>query len=186
PFGIVVLEAWSAGKPVIASQNGGPAEYVRHEVDGLKIYPNPDSVAWGVGHMFSDLDRARWMGQNGRKAVKERFTWDTITEQMLAIYQSLCPSPAMLPHRATGRVRAVLAESQHETSWAGVFAEKNALVAISEEGTHGPYISVRAKVHCRTTDPDEADEALTACKSSPTLSSLNPQRRDRTLTATLS
>ena len=93
PFGIVVLEAWSAGKPVLASHNGGPAEYVRHEVDGLKIYPHPDSVAWGVDRMFTNFDRARWMGQNGRKAVQERFTWDTITEQMLAIYQGLCPRP---------------------------------------------------------------------------------------------
>ena len=30
PFGIVVLEAWSANKPVIVTQNGGPNEYVWH------------------------------------------------------------------------------------------------------------------------------------------------------------
>ncbi len=28
PFGIVILEAWSAGKPVVASRNGGPSEFV--------------------------------------------------------------------------------------------------------------------------------------------------------------
>jgi len=182
PFGIVVLEAWSAGKPVLASQNGGPAEYVRHEVDGPKIYPTPDSVAWGVGRMFSGFDRARWMGRNGRKVVQERFTWDTITEQMLAIYQSLCPSPVMLPHRATGRVPAVLAESPRETSWTGAFEQKDVLAAISEEGAHGLHLSVQAKVHRRTTGPDEADNALTACKSSLPLAGLTPQRQDRTLT----
>ena len=134
PFGIVVLEAWSAGKPVLASQNGGPAEYVRHEVNGLKIYPYPESVVWGVGRMFSDPDRARWMGRNGRKTVQERFTWDTIMEQMLAIYLGLRPSPVMLPHRATDNVPAVLAESSRETSWAGVVEEENAPAAVSEEG----------------------------------------------------
>ena len=38
PFGIVVLEAWSARKPVVVTQCGGPNEYVRHEETGLKIY----------------------------------------------------------------------------------------------------------------------------------------------------
>ena len=91
PFGIVVLEAWSARKPVIVTQNGGPKEYVHHEVNGLKIYPMPESVAWGVTTMFQNFDRARWMGENGRKAVEERFTWDTIAEQTLAVYRQVCP-----------------------------------------------------------------------------------------------
>ena len=37
PFGIVLLEAWSAGKPVVATNNGGPGEFVWHEVNGLKV-----------------------------------------------------------------------------------------------------------------------------------------------------
>ena len=182
PFGIVVLEAWSAGKPVIASQNGGPAEYVRHEVDGLKIYPNPESVVWGVDRMFSDPDRARWMGRNGRRAVQEQFTWDTITEQMLTIYLGLCPSPAMLPHRAAESVPAVLAESPRETTWSGVIGEDSPAV-IDEVRSHGPHISVQARLHFRAADLDgEADDALTACKSSLARSGLNPQRQDHTLT----
>jgi hypothetical protein len=181
PFGIVVLEAWSAGKPVVASQNGGPAEYVQHEVNGLKIYPNPESVAWGVGHMLSDLDRARSMGRNGRKTVQERFTWDTITEQMLAVYQGLCPSPVVLPHRATDRVQRILAESSHETSWAGALDE-NLLAVVGKQGTYGPPIDVQAKLHFRTADLEgEADDALTACKSSLARSGLNPQCQDHTL-----
>jgi glycosyltransferase involved in cell wall biosynthesis/uncharacterized protein YqgV (UPF0045/DUF77 family) len=87
PFGIVVLEAWSARKPVIATQNGGPNEYVEHEVNGLKICPNPDSVAWGIGTLFASFDRARWMGENGRRAVEARFTWDAIAAETLAVYE---------------------------------------------------------------------------------------------------
>jgi glycosyltransferase involved in cell wall biosynthesis len=34
-FGLVISEAWMFGRPVIASNVGGPAERVRHEVDGL-------------------------------------------------------------------------------------------------------------------------------------------------------
>jgi glycosyltransferase involved in cell wall biosynthesis len=88
PFGITILEAWSAGKPVVASQNGGPGEIVWHEVNGLKIYPNSDSIAWGIGTMFEDFDHARWMGRNGRIAVESCFSWDIIGDQTLDIYCS--------------------------------------------------------------------------------------------------
>ena len=92
-------------------------------MNGLKIHPNPESVVWGVGRMFSDLDRARWMGGNGRRAVQEHFTWDTITERMLTIYLDLCPNPAMLPHRAADGVPKVLAGSSRKTTWSGVTEE---------------------------------------------------------------
>ena len=88
PFGIVVLEAWSARKPVVVTQNGGPNEYVWHEVNGLKVSPSPDSIAWGLGTMLMDFERARWMGRNGREAVEASFSWDTIAEQTIAAYVS--------------------------------------------------------------------------------------------------
>jgi uncharacterized protein YqgV (UPF0045/DUF77 family) len=81
----------SACKPVVVTQVGGPSEYVWHEVNGLKIEPNPNSVAWGLGAAFSDFERARWMGRNGRKAVEECFTWDKIVKQTLAVYKEACP-----------------------------------------------------------------------------------------------
>lgn len=36
-FGLVVSEAFLYGRPVICSDQGGPAERVRHEVDGLQV-----------------------------------------------------------------------------------------------------------------------------------------------------
>jgi glycosyltransferase involved in cell wall biosynthesis len=89
PFGIVVLEAWSAEKPVVATQRGGPGEIVWHGVNGLKIFDTPESVAWGVGNMLGDLEAARWMGKNGRLAVETGFTWDGISGETLAVYRGL-------------------------------------------------------------------------------------------------
>ncbi|MGH2731483.1 MAG: glycosyltransferase family 4 protein [Actinomycetota bacterium] len=86
PFGITVLEAWSAGKPVVASSNGGPGEFVWHEVNGLKIHASPDSIAWGLGTLFTNFDWARWMGGNGRVGVESVFNWDTVADQALSAY----------------------------------------------------------------------------------------------------
>lgn len=88
PFGIVVLEAWSAGKPVVASSNGGPSEIIWHDVNGLKVYAHPDSIAWGIGTLFSDFEHARWMGRNGRIAVETVFSWDIIADEVLMVYSS--------------------------------------------------------------------------------------------------
>lgn len=86
PFGIVLLEAWSASKPVVSTINGGPAEYVWHEVNGLKVYANPDSIAWGLGTLFTNFEWGRWMGRNGRVAVDTAFSWNTIADQVLGAY----------------------------------------------------------------------------------------------------
>ena len=86
PFGIVILESWSAGKPVVCTRNGGPEEFVWHNVNGLKVFANPDSIAWGLGTLFQDFEWARWMGRNGRVAAETAFTWDAIAQQTLAAY----------------------------------------------------------------------------------------------------
>lgn len=88
PFGIVLLEAWSAGKPVVSTRNGGPEEFVWHEVNGLKVYADPDSIAWGLGTLFTDFEWARWMGRNGRIAAETVFSWDATADRVLAVYQT--------------------------------------------------------------------------------------------------
>jgi glycosyltransferase involved in cell wall biosynthesis len=88
PFGITVLEAWAAGKPVVVSMNGGPNEFIWHEVNGLKVYPRVDSIGWGLGRVFTNFDWARWMGSNGRIAAETTFTWDRIADMTIQCYRS--------------------------------------------------------------------------------------------------
>jgi glycosyltransferase involved in cell wall biosynthesis len=89
PFGIVILEGWSARKPVVSTKRGGPAEFVWHEVNGLQVDDTPDSVAWGVGTLLADHGRCRWMGRNGRAAVDAAFSWDNIAQQTEVVYGSV-------------------------------------------------------------------------------------------------
>ncbi|MBF0490800.1 MAG: glycosyltransferase family 4 protein [Candidatus Omnitrophica bacterium] len=88
PFGIVILEAWSAGKPVVASEVGGPSELLWHDVTGFKVRPEVNSIAWGLGSLFANFEHGRWMGRNGRAAVEKDFSWDVIADQTLNVYRS--------------------------------------------------------------------------------------------------
>jgi glycosyltransferase involved in cell wall biosynthesis len=86
PFGIVILEAWSAGKPVIVTDHGGASEIVRHEYSGLHVSPTPDSIAWGISTIFADPSRAKTMGANGREESATRYAWRAIAATTADVY----------------------------------------------------------------------------------------------------
>jgi len=86
PFGIVALEAWAAGKPIVVTHNG--FDYVWHEVNGLKVDANPNSIAWGIKSIFGDLERAKWMGLVGKKTVAG-FLWDNIARMTIDVYEEV-------------------------------------------------------------------------------------------------
>ena len=89
PFGIVILEAWSARKPVMATRTGGPAEFVRHRDTGVTVSADRDSIREGVSTILSDKKDGRRMGRNGRREAESRFSWDTIATETEAVYQAV-------------------------------------------------------------------------------------------------
>ena len=74
---------------MVSTVNGGPEEIVWHEVNGLKVHPNPDSIAWGLGTLFTNFEWGRWMGRNGRIGVESTFSWDGIADQVLGMYHNV-------------------------------------------------------------------------------------------------
>jgi glycosyltransferase involved in cell wall biosynthesis len=89
PFGIVVLEAWAAGKPVVVTRSGGPAEIVTHNNDGLVVCDNPGSICCGIKEIFNNFSHARWMGERGRVKAAFGFTWEAIAARTEGIYREL-------------------------------------------------------------------------------------------------
>ncbi len=89
PFGIVILEAWSARKPVVATLNGGPAEFVKHEDTGLTVSDDRDAIGWGVGTVLADRTMGRQMGSAGRREAEAHFSWDVIAGETERVYQSV-------------------------------------------------------------------------------------------------
>lgn len=75
PFGLVALEAMARGLPVIASQTGGLAEIITHEVNGLLVEPgNERELALAMRELLSDAGKRARLGQAGRATVQEHFT----------------------------------------------------------------------------------------------------------------
>ena len=86
PFGLVLLEAWSAEKGVVASNVGGLSENIDAFVDGVKVEPTPDSLAWGINTVIDDPSQAVALGKRGRKKIDRKFLWGPIGEKMTETY----------------------------------------------------------------------------------------------------
>ncbi len=87
PFGIVVLEAWAAGKPVVATLAGGPREFIWQNVNGFLVDPDAGGLAHGIGSLLADHQHCRALGVNGRRAVEEKFNWDNVATYTEGVYQ---------------------------------------------------------------------------------------------------
>lgn len=67
PFGIVIIEALALGKPVIATDTGGPAEILTPELDGLLVPYGREEALTGAVLRILDEDGLR--DRLGRRAV---------------------------------------------------------------------------------------------------------------------
>ncbi|HEY2155844.1 MAG TPA: glycosyltransferase family 4 protein, partial [Isosphaeraceae bacterium] len=76
-FGIVYLEAWANGKPVVAASAGGVPEVVRHGETGLLVrFGDVPALTDSLGRLIEDRNFARRLGEAGRALVRSGYTWD--------------------------------------------------------------------------------------------------------------
>ena len=89
PFGIVVLEAWSAGKPVVVAEVGGLRNLVSEGLDGL-FFPTGNAAA--LASRIEKLLRApalrAALGAAGRQLARERYSWERLAAETERIYQA--------------------------------------------------------------------------------------------------
>jgi glycosyltransferase involved in cell wall biosynthesis len=90
PFGLVIVEAMLAGKPVVAAAGGGPAEIVDPGVTGLLVTPgDADALAGALLALLTDDQRRAEMGRAGRARARTLFGAETMARRFEALYAEL-------------------------------------------------------------------------------------------------
>src|SRR2546428_6718065 len=88
PFGLINLEAMACETAVVATAVGGIVEVVEDGVTGLLVPPSrPDDLAGAIRKLLDDQERARAMGQAGRRRVGEKFSLASVAEKTAEVYQ---------------------------------------------------------------------------------------------------
>jgi hypothetical protein len=82
-----IIEAMACGRPVVASDSGGNAEYVEHGVTGLLFAPgNPVDLGEKLAALLGDPERCRAMGIAARRRAIDLLSGAAHYDQILRAY----------------------------------------------------------------------------------------------------
>jgi glycosyltransferase involved in cell wall biosynthesis len=84
---LAAMEAMALSKPVVGTAVGGVAEIIADGDTGLLVPPGrPSALAEGIRRLLDSPERAREMGERGRRRAAERFDVRTMVERTKAVY----------------------------------------------------------------------------------------------------
>lgn len=93
-FSNVILEYMGASRPVVATDVGGAAEAVVENETGYMVAAGDhEKMAARITQLLSEPERARAMGERGRKIVDQRFSCAAQVERVLALYDDQLGAP---------------------------------------------------------------------------------------------
>ncbi len=86
PFGVVVLEAWDACKPVVATE---AVSIIKNFEDGLIAYIQPESIAWCINRLLQNPEEMKKLGRAGHSRIEAEFSWDRIAKRTEEVYNKI-------------------------------------------------------------------------------------------------
>jgi glycosyltransferase involved in cell wall biosynthesis len=86
-FGIVYLEAWAYGKPVIGAAIDAIADLIEEGVDGFLVDPaTPQQLHERLAQLAGNPQLAQAMGEQGRRKLHSRYTLDRTADVIEGTY----------------------------------------------------------------------------------------------------
>lgn len=99
-FGLVYLEAWLYGKPVIGAQTWGVRDVIDDGVDGILVpFDDAEALARALWTLLSSPGLRGQMGRSGETKVRRLHTWDIKYGVVREIYAELVRTGKNPPNR---------------------------------------------------------------------------------------
>jgi glycosyltransferase involved in cell wall biosynthesis len=87
---LTILEAMSSGAGIIATKVGGVPEVIQNGKEGILISPeDPTALARAIAELLKDRELRVKMGINAYKKVKEKYSIEVYSKNILEFYKSL-------------------------------------------------------------------------------------------------
>ncbi len=88
-FGIVYLEAWANGLPVIGARAGGVPAVIADGSDGLLVeFGDVDGLAGAIRWLLEDAGMAAAMGRRGQDKVRRSMSWEHVYGRVVRVYET--------------------------------------------------------------------------------------------------
>jgi glycosyltransferase involved in cell wall biosynthesis len=89
-FGVSVVEAMAAGKPIVVSNAGGLKEVIEANCSGLVVQMNDaNEAANALIKLIQNKHLALKLGRAAHERALKKYQWKYNQDQMLALYSSL-------------------------------------------------------------------------------------------------
>jgi glycosyltransferase involved in cell wall biosynthesis len=91
PFGLVLVEAFASGTPVVATRHGGPVDIVSPGVDGYLANPlNPEEFGGRIADFLRAPEAQRQaMGKAAHDKAHQRYAWSAVARAIAQVYAGL-------------------------------------------------------------------------------------------------
>jgi glycosyltransferase involved in cell wall biosynthesis len=88
-WGLAVVEAMAAGKPVIVSHKCGVSEVIQTNVNGIVVdHAAPEEIAKQVAHLMNNPGLRKKLGETAREFVKIHFSWEKYAQEMETAFEN--------------------------------------------------------------------------------------------------
>lgn len=88
-FGVAPVEAMAAGLPVIVSDQVGVSRDVEEARAGIVVRTEAEELADAILRLVCDPVLRRWLGENGKRLARDRFSIQATTRRLIQLYEEV-------------------------------------------------------------------------------------------------
>lgn len=106
PFGLIAVEGMATATPVVAVDEGGLAESLRHDATGLLVPRDPGALGVAIHRVLGAPKLAADLGRAGREDAMREWTWEATAATLDDLLERCASGGAGDDHELLGQPRA--------------------------------------------------------------------------------